>query len=211
MDDDSNTKKVSISLMGASGKMGRALFELIEEDPLLEYVQEDGDVWIDFSSNEGTKKAISKEAPLVCGTTNLSLDTRMALENLSLRVPVIYSPNFSLGMALLFQACSLLSKKLKNHAEIFIHESHHLEKKDTPSGTALHLAALLDLDPNKIISKRKENVCGLHDLNFNFGADYLVMRHEALSRKAFAHGALTAAKFLVNKPAKLYTLSDIFD
>lgn len=204
--------------MGSTGKMGRALTELILEDPQLELAtDEEGDVVIDFSSPEGTKKAIGLKKPLVCGTTGLSKKIWEDLESLSKEKAVLYSPNFSLGMALCFAVVQQIKMQMQKNIylnqgieEIQLQEVHHIQKKDTPSGTSLRLAELLEIAPTTIESTRKEDVVGIHQVNFLFSDERVSLRHEALSRRVFAQGALLAAKFLLNKPPKLYTIQDLF-
>ncbi len=207
----SSTKKASISLVGASGKMGQALHELIDGDPEVEYLESGGDVLIDFSSPEGTRAAIAQNKPLVCGTTGLSKEVILELEELSKRVPVLYSPNFSIGMNLLFEFLEMMGEKLKKFSTIEIEETHHTEKKDSPSGTALKLAELIRVDPTEISAKRVGDVFGIHQLQFLFDDETLSISHEAHSRKAFAQGALVAAKFILKKPARIYSFREIFD
>lgn len=204
--EDSSTKKVSIALVGASGKMGRALTHLIEEDIGSE-LGETADVVIDFSSKEGTKKAIEMGLPLVCGTTGLGDEEFAALETLSKTVPVLYAPNFSLGMAICFDMMKRYGPLLTKFSECFIEETHHTEKKDSPSGTALKLGELLGC--KEIESRRKKDVVGIHALNFSFGDETLLIRHEAFSRDCFARGALFAAKKIFTLPPKLYSLTEI--
>lgn len=211
MDENSNTKRVNIALVGASGKMGKALFPLIEGDPRVDYVEDGGDVVIDFSAPEGTRKAIAMGKPLVCGTTGLSKEIFKEMDQLAKQVPVLYSPNFSLGMALFFEILEKMGKKLNQFSTLQIEETHHTEKRDKPSGTALRLCELLAGDPAEIVSNRVGDVAGTHQVDFLFDRERLSIRHEAHSREAFAEGALQAAKFLFNKPAKLYSLSEIFD
>lgn len=197
--------------------MGKMLTELILEDPELELADEGGDVVIDFSSPEGTKQAIAYKKPLVCGTTGLSKAIGEELESLSKEQPVLYSPNFSLGMALCFELLKQMQISLKKYTpfghkipSIQIQETHHTQKKDAPSGSSLWMAELLAVSPMQIESIRKGEVVGSHQVNFLFDHEQLSVRHEAFSRKAFAQGALLAAKFLLNKPPKLYTIYDLF-
>jgi len=207
MHEKSNTKKVRLSLIGASGKMGQMISELASKDPELEIV-DDGDVVIDFSSPEGTKKAIAMGKPLVCGTTGLSEEIFRDLQKLAKEVPVLYSPNFSLGIALCFEMLDQMAEKLKKFSKISIKEIHHTQKVDSPSGTAKRLGELLETE--NITAERIGDVIGVHQVNFLFDEEELILKHEVFSRKAFAHGAIVAAKYLFNRPAKYYKLSDVF-
>lgn len=211
MAENSNTKKVKLALVGSRGKMGQALLGLIAKDDSFSLDPSQPDVVIDFSSPEGTKKAIQMGRPLVCGTTGLSEEIFEQLEDLATKVPVMYSPNFSLGMNLLFEVVEQLGSRLKKYAQVQIEETHHLEKKDTPSGSSIQLAKLLGISPKKILSKREEGVVGEHQVKFLFANEALTFQHQAFHRDAFAHGALLAAKFLLNKSPRLYSLDEIFD
>lgn len=200
-----NTKKVNIALVGGSGRMGQMVSKLAQEDPEVEMVDE-GDVVIDFSSPEGTRKAIALGKPLVCGTTGLVEDIMEELEELSKVVPVLYSPNFSLGMALCFEVLGFLKKNLA--AEIIIEETHHTQKVDAPSGSAKKMAEILETE--NVASNRVDGVIGTHQVEFLFGKEKITLRHDALSREVFAQGAIAAAKFIYDKPPGYYSFRDIF-
>src|SRR5690606_8004370 len=115
--------------------------------------------------------------------------------------------NFSLGMALCFEMIQKMEGALKKFCTIAIEETHHLHKRDAPSGTALTLKEILGVE--KVTSKRLGEVVGIHQISFSLPNEILVLKHEAFSREAFARGALIAAKFIFNKPPKLYSLRDI--
>jgi len=193
--------------MGATGRMGRLVAELVKSDPEVELATDEADIWIDFSTPEGTQKAIALGKPLVCGTTGLPDSVLKELHTLSEKVPVLYAPNFSLGIALAVKMLNALTPHLKVFSTIKIDETHHRHKKDAPSGTALSLSLLLGTD--QIESHRVGEVVGTHQITLNLPNETLTLTHEALSRKAFAQGALEAAKFIFNKPAKLYSLDDL--
>jgi len=187
--------------------MGQMVSKLAGEDVDVE-ICEAGDVVIDFSSLEGTKKAIAMGKPLVCGTTNLSEDILEELKELSTKVPVLYSPNFSLGIALCFEMLEFLKKNLGNDADVLIEETHHTQKIDSPSGTAKKMAEILNT--TNIKANRVDGVIGTHQVEFLLGKEKIILRHEAFSREVFAQGAIAAAKFIYGKPPKLYSIRDIF-
>jgi len=207
MDESSNIKKVNLTLVGKNGKMGRAITALVNGDPQWE-LSDRGDVVIDFSSPEGTLAAIEMEKPFVCGTTGLSKEIFQKLDRLSTRVPVLYSPNFSLGACLLIQMMETFAHQLKRFGSVSIEEVHHTQKRDTPSGTALKLGEFLGVQ--EIKAKREKDVVGIHQVKVSFDNEELLIRHQAHSREAFAKGALACAKFLLSRPPKMYQLSDIF-
>lgn len=202
-----NTKKVRISLIGSSGKMGQMVQACVLNDPEVE-ICSDGDVVIDFSSAEGTKKAIALEKPLVCGTTGLDEEIFASLEALSKKVPVLYSPNFSLGIALCFEMLESCAGKIKEFAQVDVDEVHNSQKKDTPSGTALRLAELTGAE--NISHQRIDRQVFKHQVKIRLNSEVVTLSHEAFSRDVYALGALAAAKFILHQSPKLYSLKDIF-
>lgn len=187
--------------------MGRAVEQLALESGEFELAEEEGDLVIDFSSPEGTRHAIELGKPLVCGTTGLPEEIFASMEDLATRVPVLYSPNFSLGMALMLEVVEVFAEKFNRVSQVSIEEVHHTQKRDTPSGTARKLGALLHSDA--IVSKREGEVIGIHQVNLSLDGQQLSIRHEAQSRRAFAQGALLGAKFLLNRPPKIYQLREV--
>ncbi len=201
-----------IYLVGAKGKMGKAIAGL-KQCQIVPSAKEAG-VIIDFSSPEGTKSALfsalQHKLPLVIGTTGLSEEIREQIQTASTSIPILISPNFSFGIALLLKMMPEIVRYMKKTSwNCKIVESHHRHKKDAPSGTALRLAEALDLNKGEIESIRTGELIGEHRIFFNLEGETIELRHEALSRTAFAKGALMAANFLVNKPAGIYTSSDL--
>lgn len=203
--------KMKVRLIGKNGKMGRVLSEMIAKDAALQEVETGEDLVIDFSSPEGTQKAIALQKPLVCGTTGLPEPVMQGLKTLSKSQPVLYAPNFSLGMMFLYQIVETMGGKLKAFSSPKIQETHHIHKKDKPSGSALKIAQILDIDPKNIESTRSEEVVGEHTIKFDFGNEVLTLSHQVLSRTAFALGALKAAQFILHKPPRLYSVYDLLD
>jgi 4-hydroxy-tetrahydrodipicolinate reductase len=185
---------MKIVIWGKSGKMGRALSALCSEAPL-----EFADAIVDFSTPEGVKEAIAAavehKIPLVSGTTGI--DTQIFM-NASNQIPVLHAPNFSLGIALIKEMLPVLTP----HATPSICETHHTEKKDTPSGTALDLQTHLGGAP--IEARRIPGAIGEHSVTFSMEDEEITITHKAHSRKLFARGALHAAKSLIEKPPGLY-------
>ena len=145
----------------------------------------------------------------------------------NIKIPVFFAANFSIGVALL---CALAKKaaSVMEGAEIEIVEIHHDRKLDAPSGTALAIAdAIKEARPNAkavcgrsghakrepddigISSVRYGNVVGVHEVIVASQNETVTLKHEAVSRSLFASGAITAAKFLVGRPAGLYTMKDM--
>lgn len=213
-----STKKVKLLLIGADGKIGKSIQAVAKEEyPFFEIISFKSqnhclpDVIVDFSSPQGTLDAIALaeqvKKPLVSGTTALGQRHFEQMQKASKQIPILHSPNFSLGISLLF----FLLEKLKSLSttSIEIQETHHVEKKDSPSGTALALQKVLP--SASISSKRIEQVVGEHEVIFHFPYEELHIKHIAHSRMAFARGALTAATLLLDKPAGLYSLQDFIE
>jgi len=201
-----------------------------DTDTLLER----SDVVIDFTLPKGTqtllKRAIENPKPLVIGTTGLDEHQRNLIKELSQKAPVLYSTNMSLGVAVLNKLAALASEALSDF-DIEIVEMHHRYKKDAPSGTALTLgesvanARGLVLDEvrvsgrNGIIGERKKDeiaimalrggdIVGRHTVGFYNDGEFIELNHTATSRDTFAKGAIRAAKWIVNKEPRLYSIND---
>ena len=189
------------------------------------------DVCIDFSG-VGAQKALAAyirrtKTPLLSGTTGLTEPDFDVLRDLSKEVPVIWTANYSTGVA-------VLKKLLQEYAPVLrdwdreIVELHHNQKVDAPSGTAKQLLQAIDPDGTALVvhgreglcGKRKENeigvfslrggtVAGEHTVSF-FGEDEcLEFTHKAQSRRVFAAGAVRAAEARADKPAGFYTLEEL--
>ena len=189
------------------------------------------DVCIDFSG-VGAQKALAAyirrtKTPLLSGTTGLTEPDFDVLRDLSKEVPVIWTANYSTGVA-------VLKKLLREYAPVLgdwdkeIIELHHNQKVDAPSGTAKQLLQAIDPEGTALVvhgregmcGKRKENeigvfslrggtVAGEHTVCF-FGEDEcLEFTHKAQSRRVFAAGAVRAAETLADKPAGFYTLEEL--
>lgn len=204
---------IALAILGASGKMGGKVKQLAEKDPDFQLVDFDRcDVAIDFTAPEATVKhldaAVAARKPLVIGTTGLSPETKQAIAEAAKKIPILFSPNFSFGVALCLDAAARLSRALPSSI-IEIHETHHVHKKDSPSGTALAFAQAVKGEP-KIHSTRTGEVIGEHTVIFECGHERIEIKHAAHSRDTFAQGALLGAKFLVKQPPGFYSLYDLF-
>jgi 4-hydroxy-tetrahydrodipicolinate reductase len=188
------------------------------------------DVIIDVSTAEALQENLQSASklskPIVIATTGHSPEAHMAITAASEKIPILFSPNFSLGMLACMQAVQKISQTLKGHCAIDIIEIHHDQKKDAPSGSALALAAAtglkkITLDGRPEIPRNKEsvsihsiragNIPGEHTVTFICDEEKIELKHQAFSGTAFARGALEAAKFLVSKPAGLYHFRDVFN
>jgi len=232
-----------ISIVGSRGRMGRALSHLIEGEfnsrarvhvPIHSQSPEDewtdalqSDVWVDFSLPAGLSaihRAISKNAPsrvpaLIIGTTGHNAEERALIENLASKTLVLQAANFSLGILLLRKTLEFVSPQLSNAGfNPLLIETHHLHKKDAPSGTALTLAASTSgMTPEKIHSIRAGEVVGDHELVFHGHGEQVRLTHHALTRDLFARGALETALWISEKRAQspgesgLLSLDDFFE
>lgn len=217
---------IRLTVLGASGKMGKRIFELADRDPEITvvhaYTRKQGDllkslsecdVAIDFTAPETLRDhlqaALNAGKALVIGTTGLSADEKRAIEEASQIIPILYSPNFSFGMALCLDAAARFAEALGSMGTIEIVETHHVHKKDAPSGTAIALAGAVGVDSSSVRSVRQGEVIGEHTVIFKGEGEKIELRHVALSRDVFAAGALRAAKFLAGRGPRLYTLKDL--
>ena len=213
---------------GARGRMGQALVRLSEPDkgfsvvactgrsdlPALDTVPE-FDVAVDFSAPEGFDAVLSlclnRGKPLVSGTTGLSSLQFDALAQAAQTIPVLWASNFSLGVAVLDRLVAEAGQLLQDW-QLDILESHHIHKKDAPSGTALSLGATAKAATGRdpvYHSLRVGDVVGGHTVQFTGIGERIELVHRATDRDIFARGALHAAKRLGQKPPGLYKISEI--
>lgn len=236
---------IKLALVGY-GKMGKMIEKIIDSNeykltgifdvinPPREHLIEDTDVAIEFSTPlsviDNVEFLASKGINIVCGTTGWyrkADEVKAIIEKYG--TGFIYASNFSLGVNLFFQIVKNAAKLINNYSQydIAIEETHHTQKLDKPSGTAVRIAEYLmgeigrkdkmtgdkvNPDDNElnIISKRIENIVGNHKVTFDSGADSIILEHNAKSRRGFAEGALIAAKFIHNKKG-FFKFEDIFN
>ncbi len=233
---------VKIGIAGACGKMGRRIFELAGFDKDLEVglllekkgtpligremgklkvsSNPDGlflvDVLIDFTLPEATDEHLDYVArykkALVLGTTGLTDAQKNKVEEISKVVPIVFSPNMSIGVNVLFNILPDIAKRLGPDYNVEIVEAHHKAKKDAPSGTAKKLAEVIMSATKKDIpmhSVRLGDIVGDHTIIFCGNSERIEIKHQAHSRDLFAVGALKAAKWISGKPAGLYSMQDV--
>ena len=183
------------------------------------------EVAIDFSTPdtafEHVQRCIEWGIPLVCGTTGWyqHLDEAKRLVESKPGAALFVSANFSLGVALVGEMCELMARYVASHPayRVSICETHHVAKRDAPSGTAITLAQRFvegapdtyrgwALEPEAgpgqlpIRSERVGSVPGTHEIVLEGPDDRIVVRHEAKNRRQFAQGAWEAARFLCHRP-----------
>lgn len=237
---------MKILLNGATGKVGRCIDALARDDMDLEIVGRGSselqlddpagaDVLIDFSRPESLRRALALASrhrlPVVTGTTGLDQGDLQALRAAAESVPICQAANFAIGVHVLRKLVRDAARYLGPDFDIELVETHHREKVDAPSGTALSLAqAAVDargLDPANALrrdghagsersperiglqSLRGGDVVGEHEVHFLGNGERLALIHRATDRSLFARGALRAARWLDGRPAGLYGLEDV--
>ncbi|MFL2714679.1 MAG: 4-hydroxy-tetrahydrodipicolinate reductase [Gammaproteobacteria bacterium] len=217
---------IRIYINGASGKMGQSLSKLIESDDQFQSVSENdfslSDVVVDFSNPISTLKILKKcleiNAPIVIGTTGFNDDEINEIKNAGSKIPILLAANFSLGVSSLKESLEYFIKTLDQDMRCLIEETHHIEKLDEPSGTAIELKNLItSIDKNnniktiKIKSVRKKDVFGLHKVTFHNQNKTTYFMHEALSREVFAKGALFSSNAIMKMKPNVYNFKDILN
>ena len=176
------------------------------------------DAIIDFSSPDGSvlalQEAIKRQIPILIGTTGFNEDQLERIKNSGQKIPVLFAPNTSQGIALLKEMLLKSKDSFTDVKSLHLKETHHAEKKDSPSGTALDLQKIVEeVFPNTLVSIesiRKGNNPGEHKLIFSFESEDLQITHKAKDRNLFSLGALKGIKWLSNKDPGLYSMQDIY-
>ncbi len=213
----------TIFVNGLSGKMGKTINNLILDDPDFEIVKtiSDSDVVIDFSRPESTMSLILEakdhKKPLVIGTTGFTDIELKLIEEASTEIPIMLSFNMSKGIYHFKKNIEQFLKDNLDSMKCLISETHHTQKVDAPSGTAIELKKFIEINNNKkyitsieIESKRISDIFGIHEVIFFNDVNQISFKHEALSRKIFADGAISIAKSMVGVSAGMYTTQDFF-
>jgi 4-hydroxy-tetrahydrodipicolinate reductase len=265
----SASKPVRIAVLGADGRMGRALTRAVKsagpdaavltaaaERPGAAAIGADAglragleaagiiigatlpakgaaDVWIDFTSASATEAvtvaATASDAALVIGTTGLGTHARAAIDFAALKVPVVFSANYSVGINVMLKLLADAARALGPSYDLEVVEAHHRAKQDAPSGTALMLAEALataserklataaryarhgDIGPRTpseigIQTIRGGDVVGDHTVFFLGSGDRLEITHRATTRDTFAVGAVRAALWVAGRAPGLYDM-----
>ncbi len=250
---------IKVGVFGANGRVGKLLLENLEEssnmilssvyvrnklnvlvDPTvlittdLKSFLDACDLVIDFSLPDACEAlleaAMLTPKPLVIGTTGLNSHQLNLIKEATLKMPILYATNMSLGVALLNNLVEQAASALKGF-DIEIVEMHHKHKKDAPSGTALtlgeHAARGRNLELDKVrVSGRDGNIgerskdeiavmalrggdiVGRHTVGFYNDGEFIELNHTATSRSTFSKGALSAGEWLVDKEPGLYSIKD---
>lgn len=178
---------------------------------------ERADIAIDFSLPAATPAiaaaCIAHNTALVSGVTGLTDEAATALQNAAVKVAVLHEHNLSLGVHVLSALVAQAATWLPAEFDCSIVETHHTQKRDAPSGTAVSIAAAVteaapDREP-AIVSVRGGNVVGDHQVAFMGPRERIELTHRADDRAVFAHGAIAAAKWLVTRsPGRLWRVAD---
>lgn len=248
-----------ILVCGAAGRMGQAIIRLAREDGALQVsgalenkgnpavgtgdpkITDDlgavigaADVLIDFTTPGATLEhlaaAVKNGKPVVIGTTAFSEDETKKIHEAAKKIPVVFAPNMSMGVNLLFRLAAEAAKALPGY-DVEIVEVHHNKKKDAPSGTAAKIfeviASALGRASDSAVfgrkglvgERRKEeigvhavragDVVGDHIIYFAGPGERMELVHRAHSREPLAAGALRAAAWIVERKAGLYDMQDV--
>ena len=195
-------------------------------------------VIIDFTVPKCTleilKIAVKLRKRVVIGTTGFSKKQEDLIAKYAKKIPILKAGNMSLGVNLLMYLTEIASKSLDNNYLTKVYEVHHKHKKDYPSGTALMLGKGIADGKNKnfyrLIGKkylnrkafpygkkinfnsiRKGETIGEHEVKFSSGKEIITLNHEAFDRALYSEGALTAAKWLINKKPGLYSMRNLMN
>jgi len=195
-------------------------------------------VIIDFTIPKCTfevlKIASKLKKKVVIGTTGFTKKEENLIEKFSKKIPIIKAGNMSLGINLLMYLTEITSASLGSNYLSKVFEVHHKHKKDHPSGTALMLGKGIAVGKNKDFYKmigkkylnkkkfpygkkinfnsiRKGEIIGEHEVAFSSGKEIIKLNHEAFDRALYSEGAITAAKWLINKKPGLYSMRNLLN
>ena len=196
------------------------------------------DIIVDFTVPRCTldilKIASKLKKRVVIGTTGFTQKEEALIKSFSKKIPILKAGNMSLGVNLLMYLTEIASKSLNDEYLSKVFEAHHRHKKDYPSGTALMLGKgiadgknknLYNLMGKKFLNKksfpygkkinfnsiRKGEIIGEHEVTFTNRKETIKLNHEAFDRALYSDGALTAAKWLINKKPGLYSMRDLLN
>ena len=195
-------------------------------------------VIIDFTIPKCTfevlKIATKLKKKVVIGTTGFTKKEEDLIKKFSKRIPILKAGNMSIGINLLMYLTEITSASLSSNYLSKVFEVHHKHKKDHPSGTALMLGKGIAIGKNKDFYKlmgkkylnkkkfpygkkinfnsiRKGEIIGEHEVTFSSGKEIITLNHEAFDRALYSEGAITAAKWLINKKPGLYSMRNLLN
>jgi 4-hydroxy-tetrahydrodipicolinate reductase len=234
---------IKLAISGFCGKMGQRIFILAKKDKDFKVVVglerkdhpqigkvlsgvevvceperiKNCDCFIDFTTPLATIEnlvyILKYKKCAIVGTTGLDENQQEKIKEAAKKIPIVFSPNMSVGVNVLFKLTQLSAKILKNY-NVHIEEAHHIHKKDAPSGTAKKIAQLINnegfsIKIEDIKAIREDEIVGDHRIVFESDVDKIELYHSAKTRDIFAQGAILAAKWIINKKAGLYSMDDV--
>ena len=233
-------------LCGANGAMGKLISGILGDEVVgkvsldgiggvpksfAELGTVDADVIIDFSHHSAVRDVLSYAkkigAAVVIGTTGHDAEEKRLISEAAEEIPVFYSGNMSIGIALLCELTRMTVAQFPN-ADVEILEVHHNRKVDAPSGTARMLFdAVKSARPDAvehdgrsgeckrtkeevgISSLRMGGIVGVHEVHVCTQSQKITLRHEVYNRSMLAEGGVQAARFMIGKPKGMYTMTDL--
>ena len=255
-------KKINLTVTGCLGRMGNQIIKSYRKDKKFKLVAltenkiikkkinglkidlnrektfKNVDLIIDFTVPECTleilKIASKMQKRVVIGTTGFTKKEEKLIKIYSKKIPILKAGNMSLGVNLLVYLTEIAAKSLGKDFLSKIHEVHHKNKKDYPSGTALMLGRgiatgksreFYKLIGKKLLNKKsvpyenkinfnsltKGEIIGEHEVKFSNGKEVISLNHESFDRALFAEGALTASKWLMRKKPGLYSMRNVLN
>ncbi|MDA7747980.1 4-hydroxy-tetrahydrodipicolinate reductase [Gammaproteobacteria bacterium] len=217
---------IKVCINGLSGKMGSSIKDIAIQQNDLNLIYDknikNADVLIDFSRPSSTlnilEDCLEHNIPMVIGTTGFNQDELSIIKEASKKIPILLAFNMSKGIYIIKKSIQNFLESNTIKLSCVIEEVHHTEKVDSPSGTAIELKKVIeiaDIAKNisslSIESKRVKGIFGIHKVIFSSDSDYIEFKHEALSRKVFAEGAIEISKLISSKSPKMYELEDFFN
>jgi 4-hydroxy-tetrahydrodipicolinate reductase len=241
-------EKLRLAIAGSSGRMGRTLIEAVQSAPDAELAAafdigddveaalEKAHCLIDFTRPDGTLRHLEvcrrRDVHMVIGTTGFSTEQKLAIQDASRDIPVVFAPNMAVGVNVVFKLLDTAARILNEGYDVEVIEAHHRHKVDAPSGTALRMgevvAAALGRDLSECAVYGREghtgerpatqigfstvrggDIVGDHTVLFAGTGERVEITHKAASRMPYALGSLRAARFLRDKANGLYDMQDV--
>jgi 4-hydroxy-tetrahydrodipicolinate reductase len=234
---------IKLAVSGCQGRMGQRITALALQDkifkisallenrnrpdvPLLSHnipvnfedaALKGSDVLIEFTTPDASmahlKSCQQYGVNMVIGTTGFTKAQITQIKKASSRIAIVFSSNMSVGVNLVFGLIRQAAQITGQNYAITLSETHHVHKKDAPSGTAKTMAELAEQYARTMVkdiaSIREGEVIGDHTITFESPVDLISIHHHAKTRDIFAEGSLVAAKFLAKKKKGLYNMQDV--
>lgn len=249
---------MNVAVAGAGGRMGRTLIDAVLADDALTLVAAldvkgssalgqpagpvkvtadlgaiaQAGVLIDFTRPEGTLAHLKHARAMVIGTTGFTEEDKGRIAEAAQRIPIVMAANFAVGVNAAYKLAEVAARILGDAYDVEIVEAHHRHKVDAPSGTALHLGAIVaqalgrDLEKNAVFGRKGDlgerkakqigfhairggDIVGEHTVIFAGTGERVEVTVRSQSRTTYAQGALRAVKFLQGKAPGLYGMADV--